>query len=150
MTERQKRFADEYLIDLDIGRAYMTAYPNIRNKNTACAAGSRLLNDVKYRQVQDYVREKLEELRSKKIADAQEILEYLTSVIRGKSMAEIVVTEGLGDGVSEARRMEKAPDEREKLKAAEILAKYHNLLTPKVETTSQGGGVILMTPVMPE
>lgn len=150
MTERQKRFADEYLIDLDIGRAYMAAYPTVKNKDTASAAGSRLLNDVKYRQVQDYVREKLEEMRSKKIADAQEILEYLTSVIRGKSTAEIVVTEGLGEGVSEARRVQKNPDEKEKLKAAEILAKYHNLLTPKVEASNQGGGVILMTPVMPD
>lgn len=147
MTERQKRFADEYLLDLNATRAYRAAYPAVKKDDTARAAGSRLLANVN---VRAYIDEKLAEMQSRKIADAQEILEYLTSVIRGKSMAEIVVTEGLGDGVSEARRMEKAPDEREKLKAAEILAKYHNLLTPKVETTSQGGGVILMTPVMPE
>lgn len=147
MTERQKRFADEYLLDLNATRAYRAAYPAVKKDDTARAAGSRLLANVN---VRAYIDEKLAEMQSRKIADAQEILEYLTSVIRGKSMAEIVVTEGLGEGVSEARRMEKAPDEREKLKAAEILAKYHNLLTPKVETTSQGGGVILMTPVMPE
>ena len=147
MTERQKRFADEYLLDLNATRAYRAAYPAVKKDDTARAAGSRLLANVN---VRAYIDEKLAEMQSRKIADAQEILEYLTSVIRGKSMAEIVVTEGLGDGVSEARRMEKAPDEREKLKAAEILAKYHNLLTPKVETSSQGGGVILMTPVMPE
>ena len=68
---------------------------------------------------------------------------------RGKSTAEIVVTEGLGEGVSQARRMEKGPDEKEKLKAAEILAKYHNLLTgEKQQESSGGGGVILITPVM--
>lgn len=147
MTERQKRFADEYLQDLNATRAYRAAYPAVKKDDTARAAGSRLLANVN---VRAYIDEKLAEIQSKKIADAQEILEYLTSVIRGKSMAEIVVTEGLGEGISEARRMEKAPDEKEKLKAAEILAKYHNLLTPKIEASNQGGGVILMTPVMPD
>lgn len=150
VTERQKRFADEYLIDLDIGRAYMAAYPAVKHKDTASAAGSRLLNDVKYQEVQDYVREKLDEIQSKKIMTAQEVLEYLSSVVRGKSSSEIVVIEGQGVGVTEARHVTKAPDEKERLKAAELLAKYHQLMTPKVETAGQGGGVILMPPVMTE
>ena len=31
MTEKQKLFVDEYLIDLNATRAYKVAYPNIKN-----------------------------------------------------------------------------------------------------------------------
>lgn len=146
MTERQKRFADEYIKDLDIGRAYMVAYPSIKNKNTACAAGSRLLKDVKYKYVQDYVRKRLDEIQSKRIMTAQEVLEYLSSVVRGESESEIVVMEGQGVGVTEARHVSKAPDEKEKLKAAELMAKYHQLLVPKVQLEAEkGGGLIILS-----
>ena len=142
MTERQKRFCDEYLQDLNTTRAYKAAYPSVKRDETACQAGSRLLRNVN---VRAYLDEKLEEMQSKKIADAQEVLEYLTDVIRGKSESEIVVTEGTGEGKSKARRMAKLPDEREKLKAAELLAKYHQLLIPKVQIEAEkGGGVIVL------
>ena len=55
MTERQKRFADEYLIDLNATRAYKAAYPTVKKDAAAWAAASRLLSDVKvclYIQVQ--------------------------------------------------------------------------------------------------
>lgn len=145
MTDRQKRFAEEYLRDLDQGRAYMAAYPSVKRLETAQAAASRLLRDVRYQEVQDYIKARLSEIQSRKIADAEEVLAYLTSVVRGESEAEVVVIEGQGVGVSEARRMTKAPDEREKLKAAELLAKYHQLLVPKVQIEAEkGGGVIVL------
>lgn len=46
MTEKQKRFADEYIIDLNATRAYKVAYPNVKNDETAKAAASRLLTNV--------------------------------------------------------------------------------------------------------
>ena len=69
-------------------------------------------------------------------------------MVRGKSESEIVVIEGQGEGVSEARKVQKRPDEKEKLKAAELMSKYHNLLTPKVEAANTGGGVIVISPVI--
>lgn len=145
MTERQKRFADEYLKDLNATRAYKAAYPNITKDETANAAGSRLLANVKVRQ---YVDEHLKGMHEDAIASAEEILAYLTSVVRGKSESQIVVIEGQGEGVSEARHVMKTPDEKEKLKAAELMSKYHNLLTPKVEASDAGGGVIVISPVI--
>ena len=73
------------------------------------------------------------EKESELIADQDEVLKYLTSVMRGESQSEIVVVEGTGDGCSEARAMEKAPDEKERLKAAELLGKRYGLYTEKVE-----------------
>lgn len=129
MTDKQRKFADEYLIDCNATRAYKAAYPRIKSDAVASAAGARLLGNVK---VKTYIDERLEQISSEKIADAVEVMQYLTSVLRGETESEIVVIEGTGDGCSEARRMTKAPDERERLKAAELLGKRYSLFTDKV------------------
>lgn len=130
MTEKQKKFADEYLIDLNATRAYRAAYPAVKKDTVAAQAGSRLLRNVN---VKGYIDEQLEKIHNQKTADAQEVMEYLTSVMRGESLAEEIVVEGLGDGVSEARRMQKAPSEKDKLKAAELLGKRFGLYTDKID-----------------
>ena len=130
MTKKQKIFADEYLIDLNATRAYKVAYPNVKNDVTAAAAASRLLRNVK---VQEYIAQRMAEKESKRIADQDEVLRYLTSVLRGKSRAQEIVVEGIGEGCSEARTMEKAPSEKERLKAAELLGKRYALFTDKVD-----------------
>ena len=61
-------------------------------------------------------------------------LRYLTSVMRGSSTSEEIVVEGIGEGCSEARTMEKAPSEKDRLKAAELLGKRYSLFTDRVET----------------
>ena len=129
MTEKQKRFCDEYLIDLNGTRAYKTAYPSVKNENTAAAGASELLRNPK---VRAYLGEQLEALHNAKTADAAEVMEYLTSVLRGESKASVVVVESVGDGCSEARTITKPPDERERLKAAELLGKRFGLFTDKV------------------
>lgn len=131
MTEKQKIFADEYLIDLNATRAYKVAYPNVKNDAVAAAAAARLLRNVK---VKNYIADRMEEIHNEKTADAQEVIEYLTSVLRGESTAQEIVVEGTGDGCSEARTIEKSPSEKERLKAAELLGKRYALFTDKVET----------------
>lgn len=130
MTEKQKRFCDEYLIDCNATRAYKTVYQNVKSDEVARRAGSRLLTNV---DVKKYIADRLEEIHSEKTADAQEVIEYLTSVLRGKSSSVEIVVEGTGDGCSEARTIEKAPSEKERLKAAELLGKRYGLYTEKVD-----------------
>ena len=132
MTEKQKRFADEYLIDLNATRAYKVAYPNVKNDAVAAAAAARLLRNVK---VKNYIAEQMEKIHNEKTADAQEVIEYLTSVLRGESTSQEIVVEGIGDGMSEARTMEKGPSEKDRLKAAELLGKRYSLFTDKVEVS---------------
>ncbi|MEG1331323.1 MAG: terminase small subunit, partial [Eubacterium sp.] len=122
----------EYLIDLNGTRAYKVAYPKVKNDETASANASRMLRIAK---VKTYINEQLEKMHNEKTADAQEVLEYLTAVLRGESKSEIVVVEGIGDGCSSASRMEKAPDEKERLKAAELLGKRYSLFTDKVDVS---------------
>lgn len=130
MTEKQKKFADEYLIDLNATRAYRAAYPAVKRDETAAQSGSRLLRNVN---VSAYIAEQLEKLHDERTADAKEVLEYLTSVLRGESSAEVVVVEGIGEGCSSAKRMKKAPDEKERLKAAELLGKRYALFGDRVQ-----------------
>jgi phage terminase small subunit len=82
--------------------------------------------------LREYIDEQLKKLHDAKIADADEVIKYLTSVMRGESTAEVVVIEGEGEGCSTARRMSKAPDEKERLKAAELLGKRFGLFTDKI------------------
>ena len=130
MTDKQRKFCDEYLIDLNATRAYKSAYPHVKSEGAATSCASRLLRNVK---VKTYIDEQLEKISSEKIATAEEVMQYLTSVLRGESQSEIVVIEGAGDGYSEAKKMNKAPDEKEKLRAAELLGKRYGLFTDKVE-----------------
>ena len=128
LTEKQKRFCEEYLIDLNATRAYKAVYKNCKKDESARVNGSKLLTNTN---IKAYIDEKLDEIHSKNTADAREVIEYLTSVMRGKSEAEIVVVEGTGDGYSKAVKVNKAPDEKEKLKAAELLGKRFGLFIDK-------------------
>ena len=55
MTEKQKRFCDEYLIDLNGTRAYKAAYPKVKSDDTAAAAATRMLRNVK---VHEYIEQR--------------------------------------------------------------------------------------------
>jgi phage terminase small subunit len=127
MTQKQRRFCDEYLIDCNATQAAIRAG---YSKRTAYAIGEQNLKKL---ELKNYIDAKLEEISSQKTADAKEVVEYLTSVMRGEAKAEVVVVAGTGEGCSEARKIIKNPDEKEKLKAAELLGKYHGLYKEKVE-----------------
>ena len=92
MTPAQKRFADEYLIDLNATRAYKVAYPNCKKDETASAAGSRMLGNVNVRQ---YIESKQKELEEKSGVTQQRIIEELAGIAfsNGTDFAQIVEKE---------------------------------------------------------
>ncbi|CAK7066535.1 terminase small subunit [Eubacterium callanderi] len=138
MTEKQKRFADEYLIDLNGTRAYKVAYPSVKKDQVAATNAGRLLRNA---EVKTYIDEQLEKIHNEKTADAQEVLEYLTAVMRNEQTEEVVVVEGTGDGCSEARTMEKDTSIKDRVKAAELLGKRYSLFTDKMELAT--GDIVL-------
>lgn len=127
MNAKQKRFCDEYLIDCNATQAAIRAG---YSKKTAKVTGAKLLTNAN---LKNYIDKQLEKISSKKIADVTEVMEYLTSVLRGESISEIVVVEGCGDGCSEARNIDKAPDEKERLKAAELIGKRYGIWKDNVD-----------------
>lgn len=130
LTLKQQRFADEYIIS---GNVYSSLIKAGYSENYAKSDGCKILENPS---VKTYIDEKLKELSDKKIADQQEVLAYLTSVLRGETQSEIIVVEGQGEGVSRAKPMQKAPDERERLKAAELLGKRMGLFKERVELST--------------
>lgn len=127
LTAKQQRFCDEYLIDLNATQAAIRAG---YSKKTARVIGQEnLLKPA----LKAYIQQRMDEKEKELIANQNEVLKYLTSVIRGQSRSSVVVVENVGDYMSEAREMEKSPDEKERLKAAELLGKAHGIFTDKVE-----------------
>lgn len=127
MTDKQKRFCEEYLKDTNLTQA---AIRSGYSPKTAYSQGQRLLKNV---EVKKYIEEQLQTMQKKSIASAEEIMEYLTSVVRGESRSTELVIEGCGDGVSEAKTILKEPSEKDRLKAAELLGKRYGLYTDKTQ-----------------
>lgn len=122
LTPRQQRFCDEYLIDMNATQAAIRAG---YSKNTAKQIGQRLLTNV---DLKNYIQERMAEKEKELIADSDEVLRYLTSVLRGKSEAHVLARDEIGA----ERIVSKPPDEKERLKAAELLGKAHMIFTEKV------------------
>ncbi len=77
MTPAQKRFADEYLIDLNATRAYKAAYPSCKKDETANVNGSKLLRNAK---VKEYIDIKQKALEEKSGVTQQRIIEELAKI----------------------------------------------------------------------
>lgn len=126
LTEKQKCFCEEYLIDLNATQA---AIRSGYNPKTADQQASRLLTNVK---VKEYLADLMKRKQKGRIASADEVLSYLTKVITGESESEVLVTRSMGKDLgTEIIHEMKKPDEKDKLKAAELLAKYHGLMAPQ-------------------
>ena len=127
LTAKQQRFCDEYLTDFNATQAAIRAG---YSKKTAYSIGNENLTKP---ELAKYIEERMRQKEKELVADQDEVLRYLTSVMRGQTQSEIVVVEGIGDGCSEARLLNKTPDEKERLRAAELLGKAHCIFTDKVE-----------------
>lgn len=127
LTAKQQRFCDEYLVDANATAAAIRA--GYSAKTAAVIGAENLIKP----NIKNYISQRMAEKESALIADQNEVLKYLTSVMRGESRSSVVVVENTGDFMSAAREMEKAPDEKERLKAAELLGKRYGLYTDKVD-----------------
>ncbi len=127
MTAKQRRFCDEYLIDLNATQAAIRAG---YSEKTAHVIGAE---NMAKPAIQEFIKARMDEKESELIADQNEVLRYFTSVMRGQTESEVVVVENVGDFTSKARRIKKAPDEKERLDAAKQLGKRYGLFTDRIE-----------------
>lgn len=137
LTVKQQAFADFYIELGNATEAYLKAYPNVKKEATARAAGSRMLTNVS---VKAYIDDRMEELKSKKVADQQEILELLTSIARGETTSATL--RGIGEGAQTIDE-DMPPTTAERIKAAELLGKRYRMWVDKVETNSETKVVIV-------
>ena len=129
LTAKQQRFCDEYLIDLNATQAAIRAGYAEKYAHTNA---NKLLQITT---IKEFISARMAEKDKELIADQNEVLEYLTAVMRGQTQAEIIVVESTGDFSSKARAVQKAPDEKERLRAAELLGKRYGLYSEKVNLT---------------
>lgn len=122
MTPRQQKFCDEYLIS---GNATDAAIKAGYSPKTAYSMGNENLNKP---ELKAYIETELDKIHSAKIADAEEVMKYLTAVMRGEHTEEIPLL--CGDGCQELTQKEVGAKER--LKAAELIGKRYGLFTDKV------------------
>lgn len=122
MTAKQKRFCDEYLVDMNATQAAIRAGYSVK---TAKQIGQENLTkpDLKM-----YIEERMAKMEASLVADSVEVMMYLTDVLRGKSFSSVLARDELGAD----RVIEKPPDEKERLKAAEMLGRAHMMFTDKV------------------
>lgn len=77
LTEKQKIFCDEYLIDLNATRAYKVAYKNVKKDETAAVNGSRLLRNAK---VQNYIDKRMKEREKRTEITQDKVLKELAKI----------------------------------------------------------------------
>ena len=117
LTPKQEAFIDAYI---ETGNASEAAKRAGYSEKTARAVGAENLT-------KPYIKAAIEarqaEIRSKRTADITEVMEFLTSALRGELIDENVVVEGAGEGMSNARIIKTRISSRDRIKAAENLLK---------------------------
>lgn len=137
MNARQKKFCDEYLIDCNATRAAIRAG---YSPKTAYSIGEE---NLKKPELKAYIDEQLELLHSKRTADAQEVLEYLTSVMRGEHTEQTLQL--VGDGVQTITDIDVSAKER--LKAAELVGKRYGMFKDNINL---GESKVILVDEVPE
>lgn len=126
MTNKQRRFCQEYLIDLNATQACIRA--GYSKKSAGVIGVENLIKPI----IKNYIDMMMQKKEDSLIMSAAEVLKALTASARGQTTETVIVTVGTGDGCSEAQTITKTISERDRLKALELIGKRHALFTDKV------------------
>lgn len=115
LTLKQRKFADEYIISGNIEQSALNAGYSV---NYSRSQSHKLLANVG---IKTYIDERLKEIESEKTASIKEVMEYLSSVMRGEQREQTLI--GRGQGFQEKTYIDVSAKDR--LKAADLLNKIH-------------------------
>lgn len=138
LTPKQRRFVQEYLICLNATEAAKRAG---YSEKVASVIGFENLKKPKIKQLID---ETLESIATEKVASITEILEFLTSVMRGECTEQIPLL--IGEGIQKLANKDIGAKER--LKAAELIGKRYGLFSDKVNL--EGTLPVMIVDAVPE
>lgn len=119
LTAKQRLFANEYIKS---GNAMQSAIKAGYSDKYAKARSAQMLENVG---IKAYIDAKMAEIESSKIADAKEVLEFYTRVLREEETEE--VTLAAGDKVVTVR---KKPSTKDKIAVSREIMKRYPLLDP--------------------
>lgn len=149
MTEKQKLFCEEYLIDLNATQAALRAG---YSEKTAYSIGNE---NLKKPEIQEYIQKRLKEKEDALIAKQDEVLKTLTAVMRREKPETVVVTckarkshyDDNGKKVTDEAELPICVEIPTKVsdvnKAAEMLGKYYALFTDRTQIENDGPVVII-------
>ena len=129
LTVKQKAFADEYIISTN---ATASAIKAGYSEKTAAVIGAENLRKPNIRA---YIDKRLSKMESERIAKGEEVMEYLTAVMRGESTEQALA--GIGEGAQKVIDMEVPSNQR--IRAAELIGKRHGLWTDRIDLTATVG-----------
>ena len=121
LTQKQRRFIDEYIIS---GNATQAAIKAGYSKKTAAVTATENLRKPN---VKAEIKRRNAEIQSEKTADMTEVMEYLTSVMRGEQTESVATSKGVFSGVEVSAK--------DRIKAAELIGKRNGAWTDKKEMT---------------
>lgn len=127
LTIKQQKFIDYYI---ETGNVTESAKRAGYSPKSAAVTGGETL---KKPYIQAALQARLKELESERVASAQEVLEYLTAMMRGELTEEIVQLD-MGGAY---QRTQKAAFLKDRIKAAELLGKRHQLFTENIKMTAE-------------
>ncbi len=131
MNERQKKFVDYYI---QTGNASEAARRAGYSKKTAYSIGEENLRKPEIRKA---IERRLKSMESKRVAETQEVLEHLTSVLRGEVQEEVVTASG--------KQFTIPVSEKDRLKAAEMLLKVSGAFKEKIDVKMDGAQLFIDT-----
>lgn len=134
ITEQQKRFADYYIESGNATESYIRAGYKAKG-NSAEASASRLLRNVK---VSEYIVKVTSEKDKERIASQDEVLSFLTSVLRGEETENIPVF-----GKKGIELIDNTPSIKDRTKAAELLGKRYAMWTDRQQIDANIGVTIV-------
>lgn len=140
LTLKQKKFADEYIISGNATESAIKAGYSSKYANTNV---SKLLQNTT---IKSYIDERLAQLESDKIADQQEVLKYLSAVMRGEMTEQTLIS--VGESGQKITSIDIGAKDR--IKAAELLGKRYRLWTDKSEVEVTGAVVFTNESEIPD
>lgn len=123
MNKQQKKFIDEYIKDLNATQAAIRAG---YSEKTAYSQGQRLLKKV---EIKSAIQKQVDSMHKKSIADAEEVMEFLSQTMRGEMTTEELTNTGSVVDVT--------PSLPQRVKAAELIGKRHSLFTDNLNVNSK-------------
>lgn len=121
LTQKQRRFIDEYIIS---GNATQAAIKAGYSKKTAAVTATENLRKPN---IKAEIQARNAEIQSEKTADMTEVMEYLTSVMRGEQTESVATSKGVFSGIEVSAK--------DRIKAAELIGKRNGAWTDKKELT---------------
>ena len=131
ITERQNRFVDFYL---QTGNASEAARQAGYSERSAYSTGERMLRNA---EVSAAIEERLKSMASERIAQTEEVMEHLTSVLRGQEKETVVTNSGKSFVVPVS--------EKDRIKAGEMILKVNGAFKDKLDVKVDGGQLFLQT-----